>query len=317
MKVLVTGAAGFLGSFMAERLAEEGYYVVGVDNLFRGNLNNIRHLIDSKKMEFYEWDIRKPLPKWMLKDVEAVFHYAAINGTKHFYDRPHEVLEVNVEGTINVLRAAIEAGVRKFVFASSSEVYGEPQRIPIDEGHPIVIPTVNNPRHSYAASKVIGEFYVRWFSEKYGMKYLILRIFNAYGPRMDTSEYGQVIPEFIRKALLEPEFTIIGPGTQTRSFCYVDDNIEMTMRAFKIVDNEVLNVGNDEEVSILDLARLIHEILGKEFNYRLLPPREGDPSRRVPSIEKTVKLTGYRPRVSLREGLARTIEWYKRLWGLK
>lgn len=316
-KVLVTGVAGFLGSFLAERLVEEGCYVLGIDNLFRGNMQNIRHLLNSKRFEFHIWDVRKPLPKWLFADVEAVFHYAAINGTRHFYERPQEVLEVNVEGTLNVLKASIENGVRKFVFASSSEVYGNPQRSPIAEDHPLVIPSINNPRHSYAVSKIISEFYVKWFSERYGMKYLILRIFNTYGPRMDSSEYGQVIPEFIRKALLEPEFTVIGPGTQTRSFCYIDDNMEMTLRAFKMGNNEVLNVGNDEEISILDLAKIIHEILGRDFKYRFLPPREGDPMRRVPSIKKIVCLTSYCPRISLREGLMKTIEWYKKIWGMK
>jgi nucleoside-diphosphate-sugar epimerase len=313
-KVLVTGVAGFLGSFLAERLIEEGYYVVGIDNFFRGKMQNIQHLLSIKKFEFYEHDVRRPLPTWLFDGVEVVFHYAAINGTRHFYERPEEVLTVNVEGTLNVLRASIENGVRKFVFASSSEVYGNPQKIPITEDHPLVISSINNPRHSYAVSKITGEFYVKWFAERSGLKYLILRIFNTYGPRMDSSEYGQVIPEFIRKVLLEPEFTIIGPGTQTRSFCYIDDNIEMTLRAFRTVDNEVLNIGNNEEISILDLARILHEIVGRDFKYRLLPPREGDPARRVPTIKKVVSLTGYHPKISLKEGLMKTIEWYKKMW---
>jgi nucleoside-diphosphate-sugar epimerase len=247
----------------------------------------------------------------------VVFHYAAINGTRHFYERPVEVLTVNVEGTLNVLRASIENGVRKFVFASSSEVYGDPQKTPIAEDYPLVISSINNPRYSYAVSKIIGEFYVKWFTERSGMKYLILRIFNTYGPRMDSSEYGQVIPEFIRKVLLGPEFTIIGPGTQIRSFCYIDDNIEMSLRAFRTIDNEELNIGNDEEISIMDLARILHEILGRDFKYRVLPPREGDPTRRVPSIKKVVSLTGYHPKISLKEGLMKTIEWYKKKWGVK
>ncbi len=309
---MVTGVAGFLGSFLAEKLIEEDYYVIGIDNLFRGNIRNVQHLIDSKKLEFYNWDIRNPLPKEYFKDVEAVFHYAAINGTQHFYEKPKEVLEVNAEGTINVLKSSIENNVEKFVLASSSEVYGNPSTVPIDEDFPLIISSVNNPRHSYEAGKIIGEFYVRWFSEKYGMKYLILRLFNAYGPRMDSSEYGQVIPEFIRKIFVEPEFTIIGPGTQTRSFCYVDDNIEMTFKAFKKINNEIFNVGNDEEISIIELAKIMHEIVGKEFKYKLLPPREGDPNRRVPNINKLVSKIGYRPQVSLKEGLIKTIEWYKK-----
>ncbi|MHA1747284.1 MAG: NAD-dependent epimerase/dehydratase family protein, partial [Promethearchaeota archaeon] len=135
-----------------------------------------------------------------------------------------------------------------------------------------------------------------------------------YGPKMDTSEYGQVIPEFIRKIFFEKDFTIIGPGTQTRSFCYIDDNIEFTIRAFRKCNNLILNIGNDEEIQIIELARLMHEIVGKPFNYVLLPPRLGDPKRRVPDITKAIKLTGYKPRISLQDGLRKTISWYMRKW---
>jgi len=260
-------------------------------------------------------DIRLPLPKESLRDVDYVLHYAAVNGTQYFYEKPELVLDVNVTGTINVIKASIDSNVKKIVFASSSEVYGSPLVYPTPETHPIILPDVNNPRHSYAASKVIGEFYIRWMCEKYGVKYLILRIFNAYGPRMDTSKYGQVIPEFIRKLFYDREFTIIGPGTQTRSFCYITDNVELTFRAMLKVDNEILNVGNDKEVTILELAKIMHEIVGRKFEPKILPPRPGDPMRRVPDIRKIVSLTGYRPMVSLREGLRNTIKWYAERWG--
>jgi len=128
---------------------------------------------------------------------------------------------------------------------------------------------------------------------------------------MDSSAYGEVIPEFIRKALLESEFTIIGPGTQTRNFCYVSDTIEMTIKAFETVNNDVLNIGSDEKVTILDLAEMIHKILEKDFKYKILPPREGNPKRRVPDIRKVSRLIGYSPKVSLKEGLMKTIAWYK------
>lgn len=315
-KILITGVAGFLGSFLTERLLKEDYYVIGIDNLFRGKLSNIAGCVRNNHFEFYIHDIKKPLKMDWFRDVDVVFHYAAVNGTRHFYDHPLEVLETNVKGTINLLEASAKYEVEKFVFASSSEVYGEPERLPITEDNPLIIPQIDNPRHSYAASKMIGEMYVKWLSNERGLRYLIFRIFNTYGPRMDSSEYGQVIPEFIRKALLEPEFTIISPGTQTRSFCYVDDHVEMVLRAFEKISNQILNVGNDEEITVLDLARMIHEILGKKFEYKLLPPRKGDPMRRVPSIEKLVSLIGYRPKIPLRVGLEKTIEWYKKLWGL-
>jgi len=318
-KALITGVAGFIGSFLAEKLLDEDYYVVGVDNLFRGKMENISHLLKHPRFQFIKHDITKPLDQInhsILKDVDIIYHYAAINGTKYFYEIPLDVLRVNVKGTMNILEYATKIGVKKIVFASSSEVYGEPLYYPTDEDHPIILPEVNNPRYSYAASKVIGEYYIVWYSKTYGIKYLILRIFNTYGPRMDTSEYGQVIPEFIRKVLLEKEFTMIAPGTQTRSFCYIDDNIEFTIRAVKKVNNDILNIGNDEEVRIIDLAKLIHEILGKDFKYKLLPPRPGDPMRRLPNIEKAIRLTGYKPQVPLREGIKRTIKWYVKKWGL-
>ena len=311
-KIMVTGAAGFLGSFLIERLINDDYYVVGIDNLFRGRKDNIKHIMNKRRFEFHLHDIKKPLPRNWFLDTEAVFHYAAINGTLHFYERPLEVLETNVEGTINVLKASANYGVKKFIYASSSEVYGEPKEFPIKEEDPIILPSLDNPRYSYAASKVMGEFYVKWLSRKTGMSYIILRIFNTYGPRMDSSSYGQVIPEFIRKALLEQKFTIIGPGNQTRSFCYVDDHVEVILRLYKRANDEVVNVGNDEEIKIVDLARIIHEIIGRRFTYKLLPPREGDPTRRIPSIKKAISLTDYRPKISLRDGLKRTIEWYKK-----
>lgn len=314
-RILVTGAAGFVGSHLAERLIKDEHHVIGIDNLFRGDIKNIKHLLNNPNFEFRKADILGELQKEFFRNVEIVYHYAAINGTKHFYDRPLETLRTNVEGTTNVLKMSADCGANKFIFASSSEVYGEPLKFPTPESHPILIPNVKNPRHSYAASKAIGESYVCWYAKRYEFDYLILRIFNTYGPRMDTSEYGQVIPEFIRK-LSEPEFTIIGDGKQTRSFCYIDDTIEMTIRAAEKMKNDVLNIGNDEEIEILELARLLHELGGREFRYNLLPPRAGDPRRRVPEITKAKKLLGYEPKIGIKTGLDLTLEWYKKEKGL-
>lgn len=309
-KVLITGAAGFIGSHLADRLVKDGHHVVGVDNLFRGKMKNVERLNKNPNFEFHRADITSGgYLKKILRDVEVVYHYAAINGTKHFYERPLEVLKTNVEGTINVLKMSAECGVNKFIFASSSEVYSDPLKFPTSESHPLLIPDVDNPRYSYNASKATGEVYTRWYAKEHNFEYLILRIFNTYGPRMDTSGYGQVVPEFIRK-LSEPQFTIIGDGKQTRSFCYIDDLIEMTVRAAKKVKNDILNIGNDEEIEILKLARILHELAGKKFRYKLLPPRAGDPRRRVPDITKAKKLLRYAPETDIRTGLERTLEWY-------
>lgn len=309
-KVLVTGAAGFIGSHLVDRLINDGHEVVGVDNMFRGKIENIKHLKDEPRFEFHKADVtsEKSMKK-IFREISTVYHYAAINGTKHFYERPLDVLMTNVEGTINVLKLSAETDVEKFVLASSSEVYGEPMKIPISEKDPILIPDVDNPRYSYNSSKIIGEVYTKWYAEEHHFDYLILRIFNTYGPRMDTSEYGQVIPEFIRK-LSEPKFTIIGNGKQTRSFCYVDDLVEMTVRAVKSVKNEIINIGNDEEIEILEMARLVHELAGRKFEYKLLPPRKGDPKRRVPDISKMKKLLGYKPKIDIRTGLELMLDSY-------
>lgn len=316
-KVLVTGAAGFIGSFLIEGLLEKGNYVVGIDNLFRGKAENIAHLNGNPQFHFHICDITKDFDKLneIFQDVEIVYHFAAINGTEHFYQRPLEVLKVNVEGTKKILEFASKHTIKKFVFASSSEVYGDPQYFPTDEQHPIILKDVDNPRYSYSASKAIGEYYTKWYAESCGFHYLILRIFNIYGPRMDTSEYGQVIPEFIRKILLEKEFAIIGPGTQTRSFCYIDDCTEMIVKAGETVNDEILNVGNNQEIEILQVGKFLHELIGRDFNFKLLHPRQGDPKRRVPDISKAKKMLGYTPKVDLMNGLKLTLEWYKKKWG--
>jgi nucleoside-diphosphate-sugar epimerase len=310
-KILVTGAAGFIGSFLTQRLLKEGYQVIGIDNLFRGKESNLKPFIDNRNFKFVKADVTKDIPDQLFENVDAVFHYAAINGTAHFYERPLEVLSVNVEGTINILKTAARHKVKKFVFASSSEVYGEPQCFPTDENQPIVLPNVYNPRYSYAASKAIGEYYVNWYAKKSGMTAFIFRIFNTYGPRMDTSGYGQVVPEFARKMFYDKEFTIIGTGDQTRSFCYIDDNIELAIRAFKSNEGDTLNIGNNDEVTILKLAELMHKIEGKIFQYKLLPPLDGDHNRRLPDIHRVVQRTGYKPVVGLEKGLKLSLDFWR------
>ncbi len=311
-RVLITGAAGFIGSFLAERLVGEGHAVTGVDNLFRGKTENISHL----GIAFHKLDVVNDLPQletlFRDNDFEIIYHYAAINGTEYFYDKPLDVLRVNTEGTMNLLRLSAKYGVKKFILASSSEVYSEPLYLPTNEKHPFLLGNLDNPRYTYASGKITSEFYTRWYAKAGGFNYLIFRIFNTYGPRMDSSRYGQVIPEFIRKMLLEAEFTIIAPGTQTRCFCYVSDLIDMMVLAAEKVNDDVLNIGNDKEVSMIELGKTLHEVAGKEFSYRLLPPREGDPMRRQPDISKAKGLLDYSPKTDLKIGLEKTLDWYRK-----
>jgi len=254
MKVVVTGAAGFLGSFLSEELLSKGYEVIGIDNFFRGKKEYLPKHINFK---FHEIDLVKQ-PKDFCKIIEEeepqlLFHYAAINGTKYFYDIPYQVINNNIVMTQNVLNACKNSKVKKIIYASSSETYGEPLEIPTPETHPILL-NINTNRDSYASSKAICDFYVKLFAKENNIDFLILRIFNTYGPHMDTSEYGQVIPEFINKMFNDEKFTIIGNGEHTRSFCYVSDHTRLVRKLAETVSNQVVNIGNDKETRIIDLA---------------------------------------------------------------
>jgi len=312
MKALVTGAAGFLGSFLSEELLVNGYDVVGVDNFFRGKKE---YLPKQRNFTFYELDLVKEYDRFIKivkkEKPELMFHYAAINGTKYFYDIPYQVINNNICMTQNVLNACKNSSVKKIIYASSSEVYGEPLKIPTPEDHPILL-NIHTDRDSYASSKAICDFYVKLFAKENKMDYLILRIFNTYGPHMDTSEYGQVVPELINKMFKSGQFTIIGDGTQTRSFCYVSDHTRLVRKLAENVSNEIVNIGSDKETRIVDLAEIMHKLIDKEFNPKYLPPREYDHKRRCPDITKLKKLTNDYPKVSMEEGLRKTIDAFKK-----
>lgn len=310
MIVLVTGAAGFLGSYLSDELLEHGYKVIGVDNFFRGKKE---YLPKHDNFTFYKVDLvneDKKIHEIIKKEKpEMVFHYAAINGTKFFYDIPYQVINDNVRMTQNTLSACKKSFVKKIIYASSSETYGEPLKVPTDETHPILL-NIHTDRDSYASSKAICDFYVKLFAKEHNVDYIILRIFNTYGPRMDTSEYGQVIPEFISKLFKDKEFTIIGDGTQIRSFCYVEDHTRLVRKLAEKVKNEIVNVGNTNEITIKKLAETIHKIVNKEFKPKLLPPREYDHKRRCPDISKLKKLIGDQPKITLVQGVKKTIDAY-------
>ena len=311
MKAVVTGAAGFLGSFLSEELLLNDYDVIGVDNFFRGKKE---YLPEHNNFKFCKIDLARHPDKINEliehEQPDIVFHYAAVNGTKYFYDIPYQVINDNVLITQNVLNACKNSTVDKIVYASSSETYGEPLEVPTPETHPILL-NIHTNRDSYASSKVICDFYTKLFAREYKIKYLILRIFNTYGPHMDTSEYGQVIPEFIHKMFKDKKFTIIGDGNHTRSFCFVDDHTRLVRTLSEKVSNEVVNVGNDKETKIVDLAKTMHKIENKEFDPEYLPGREYDHKRRCPDITKLKKLIKDEPKITLEEGLKKTLDDYK------
>lgn len=314
--VLITGAAGFIGSFLCDELLDHGYTVYGIDNFFRGKFENIKHLQNNTKFTLEEIDLSDPNnigPVQKLvrsKGIDTVIHLAAINGTAYFYDRPLFVLDQNIKITQNLLHAITDTMVNYIVYTSSSEVYGEPLTFPTNEQHPILLNALSD-RDSYAASKALGDFYIRLFAEKYNIKWLILRVFNTYGERMVGTRYGQVIPEFITRMLFEEKFTILGNGSNTRSFCYVKDT---TLAMRLLIEKQMtglLNLGNDQETSIVDLARKLHVLENKAFNPVFLEGRPHDHKRRFPDIQQLKLLLPSLKFTNLDLGLRQVIDFYK------
>ena len=320
MRALVTGGAGFIGSHLCDELAVRGYDVSIWDNLFRGRIDNVKDLLDEPNNEFYEIDmadnlnIDRMVELLVEEQPELIFHYAAINGTMYFYDIPAKVLETNADATRNLMLALrrvheiLPDYACTIIYASSSEVYGEPLHLPSNEGD-ITYVNVESVRDSYAAAKLIGEFYVKLFSEELGHNYYVMRLFNVYGPRMVGTKYGQVIPEFITR-LKEGEYPlkIYGDGTQTRSFCYVTDNVQMTIDlAESHAPSGVYNVGNPDEITIGDLAAVIMEKMNLEPALETSPALSGDHKRRWPDVSKLTDVIEERKLITLSDGIDRML----------
>ena len=302
-RILITGGAGFIPSAMAIRLAQlPGHEVVAVDNLATGDLRKLE-LDRFPGLHFVKCDANR------FEDIssvfyafrpEYVFHYAAVVGVKRTTDHPVSVLH-DIDGIRNVLDLSKNTGVKRIFFSSSSEVYGEPVEFPQNEHT-----TPLNSKLPYAIVKNIGEAFLRSYHQEYGLDYTVFRFFNTYGPKQSKDF---VVSKFIRAALKGEDLTIFGDGSQTRTFCFIDDNIEATANAFKRgeVVNEVANIGNDHETMILDLAKLVVELTGSTSKIVHLPPLEvGDMTRRKPDITRMRALLG-RELLPLRQGLERVL----------
>lgn len=308
--VLVTGALGFIPSSLCERLVGDGYQVVGVDNFLTGRVENIRAFKDQSNFHFVRGDVNNfdTLNRvFYCYQPDLVFHYAACVGVQRTLANPMMVLE-DIHGIEHVLRLSKDYNVERVFFSSSSEVYGEPVEFPQDEQT-----TPLNSRLPYAVVKNVGEVFVKAFQQTHGLNYTIFRFFNTYGPRQAPDF---VVAKFIRQALRGEDITIYGDGSQTRTFCFIADNVRATTRAMHLecAANDVFNIGSENEVSMLELAELIVKKTGASSRIVHLPAlSEGDMDRRRPSIErmKSILLDG-EELVSLEDGIEQTIDDMKR-----
>ena len=299
--MLVTGGAGFIGSHIVDRLIENGYDVIILDNLTTGNKSNI-----NPKAEFINADIRdKDLAeKINFKDVEAVFHQAAQINVRYSVENPVYDGDVNVLGTINILELMRKYDINKIIFASSGgAVYGEPNYLPVDENHPI------NPLSPYGLSKYVGEEYIKLYNRLYGIEYAILRYSNVYGERQDPRGEAGVISIFVDRMLNNKNPTIFGDGNQTRDFVYVGDVAKANLMALNW-KNEIVNIGTGKETSVNELFNIIKHEIGFEGDAIYDKPREGEVYRIYLNIEKAESL-GWKPEVDLREGIRRVVNWMR------
>lgn len=311
--VLVTGGAGFIGSHLCGALIKKGYSVVCFDNFSTGSEKNITHLKNDLVIVRGDVNDRLEVDAVFAKhQIDYVFHHAAVVGVQRTLEQPLSVL-ADAHGMWNLLEASKNAKVKKFVFASSSEVYGDPVEIPEREnGH-------LNPHLPYAVTKLYGEKLLEAYYQTYHLPTCSLRFFNVYGPRQDSSPYGFVVGIFIKQALAGQAPTVFGDGTQTRDFVYVDDNVEATILAMEspATDGKVINVGTGIPTTILYLAEEVVRLCGKDgsLSPRLIPQPRKDVSHRFPNVQLMIETLKCRPKVRLDEGLKRTIEYYRNLKG--
>jgi dTDP-glucose 4,6-dehydratase len=306
-RALLTGAAGFIGSHLCDRLLAEGWEVVGVDNFITGSRANLEHLKDQPRFRLVEQDVTRFLS--IAEPLDCVLHLASPASPKDFSRIPIQVLKAGALGTHNALGLAKAKGA-KFLLASTSEVYGDAQEHPQRESYwgwvnPIGV------RGVYDESKRFAEAMTMAYQRIHGLNTRIARIFNTYGPRMRLDD-GRAIPNFMVQALQGEDITVYGRGEQTRSFCYVDDLVEGLWRLLESDASEPVNLGNPEEVRISELAERIRRLAGGRSRIinRELPP--DDPRQRCPDISRARQLLGWAPKVSLQDGLERTLAYFQR-----
>ena len=308
MKILVTGGAGFLGSHLCEKLLDLNHEVICIDNFYTGSYRNISHLREFKSFDFLRHDITVPL----YLEVDGVFNLACPASPVHYQKNPVQTFKTNVHGAINVLGLAKRTGAR-FFQASTSEVYGDPTISPQPEEYwgnvnPIGI------RSCYDEGKRAVETLTFDYHRQFGVDVRVARIFNTYGPRMATDD-GRVVSNFIIQALQGEDLTVYGDGTQTRSFCYVDDLIEGFVKLFFTEGvHQPINLGNPVPVNMLTLAEEIIDLTKSKSKIIMMKLPGDDPKQREPTIEKAEKILGWKPKVNRHDGLLKTIEYFQPLF---
>jgi nucleoside-diphosphate-sugar epimerase len=306
MRVVVTGGAGFLGSHLCDAIIARGDSVVCVDNLATGRPDNVAHLMGRPEFTFVEADVSSALD--VAGPVDAVAHLASPASPPEYLRLPLETLAAGSRGTENGLRLAHRHGAR-FVLASTSEVYGDPAVHPQSEDYWGNVNPVG-PRSVYDEAKRFAEALTRAYRETHGVNAGILRIFNTYGPRMSAGD-GRIVTNFITQALNGDPLTIYGDGSQTRSFCYVDDLIRGIMSMIDATESGPVNLGNAEEFTVADFARLVLRVTGSDSPVDHLPLPVDDPTRRCPVITRASQVLGWQPQIQVEDGVRRTVEWFR------
>ena len=306
MRVLITGAAGFLGSHLADRFIAEGHEVVGLDNFITGHADNIAHLIGHERFSFVRHNISEYT--YVAGDLDGVLHFASPASPIDYLEHPIPTLKVGALGTHNALGVAKAKGAR-FFLASTSEVYGDPLVHPQPESYWGNVNPVG-PRGVYDEAKRFAEAITMAYHTYHGLDTRIVRIFNTYGPRMRPND-GRVVSNFIVQALRGEPLTLYGDGSQTRSFCYVEDEVDGLYRLFMHGDAQPTNIGNPDEYTVAQLAEIVLDVTGSSSPIERRPLPEDDPKVRRPDITKARARLGWEPRVPVREGVARTVEYFR------
>jgi len=309
MKYLVTGGAGFIGSNIVKKLLENGEWVRAVDNFSTGKKENNEEFFGNPNFYFLEGDLTDlEVAKKAVKGVDYVLHQAAVPSVPRSIEDPLRSHNANANATLNLLIAARDEKVKKVVYASSSSIYGNNPKLPKQEGFPIM------PISPYALTKYIGERYCQIFWNIYGLPTICLRYFNVFGPKQDpTSQYSAVIPKFITALLKNQSPVILGDGEQTRDFTFVDNVVEANLLAAKAIEGngEVVNIACGGRISLNELVKTLQEITGSAAQPEYKNPRPGDVKDSLADIGKAQKILGYEPKITIKEGLEKTVEWLR------